>query len=89
MAIDEIELWIVKLYGEITYDEVRFPMFGWSIVAAVVPVMGGVVIGMGQSRQLANHDLYLNLTDNTELKVGLPDWWQKRADERKAGKRDG
>ena len=89
MAMDNIEAWIVGRYGRITYDEVQFPQFGWSIVAAVVPVMGGVAIGMGIGRQLGNHDLYLKLTNGGELESALPEWWQQRADKRKESGSDG
>ncbi|WP_145284976.1 hypothetical protein [Rosistilla oblonga] len=46
------------------------------IVAAAVPLLRGVQIGMGPSRQLAIHDLYLRLTTNPELETSLPTWWQ-------------
>ncbi|WP_417740614.1 hypothetical protein [Rosistilla oblonga] len=80
-ASDEIERWVVERYGPIESEHVDMPQFyGCAIVAAAVPLLRGVQIGMGPSRQLAIHDLYLRLTTNPELETSLPPWWQKRVE---------
>jgi hypothetical protein len=76
--LDDVELWVSDHYGKITTASVDFPQFGWSITSVVVRVMDGVEIGMGQSRQLAIHDLYLRLTSRPTLETQLPAWWQSR-----------
>jgi hypothetical protein len=78
IVLDDIELWVNDKYGPITTEEVDFPQFGWKITAVAVPLLNGVQIGMGQSRQLAIHDLYLRLTTKPELETSLPHWWQQR-----------
>ncbi len=78
-ASDEVERWVVDRYGPIETEYVDMPQFEDGIVVAVaVPLLRGVQIGMGSSRQLAIHDLYLRLTTNPELETSLPPWWQKR-----------
>ncbi|WP_145284919.1 hypothetical protein [Rosistilla oblonga] len=78
-ASDEVERWVVDKYGPIETEHVGMPQFvDCIIVAAAVPLLRGVLIGMGPSRQLAIHDLYLRLTTNPELETSLPPWWQKR-----------
>jgi hypothetical protein len=81
MALDDIELWIVDHYGPITYDSVVAPLV--QVHVACVPLLNGMAIGMGPTRQLAVHDLYHDLTNSTST-VGKPDlpalplFWHER-----------
>ena len=80
--LDDVEQWVTEHYGEITTSEVDFPQFGWKVVSAVVPLYeSGIAIGMGMSRQLAIHDLYLDLVSHPTLKTSLPPFWQRRRSE--------
>ncbi len=76
--LDEIEKWVAEHYGRITTESVDFPQFGLSIACCAVRTMGGISMGMGQSRQLAIHDLYRSLTLQPELETALPPFWQDR-----------
>ena len=77
-TMDTVEEWVVANYGPITTDQVEIAPLGCTVTAVAVRLFSGLAIGMGTSRQLAIHDLYLSLTRKPTLKTALDPFWKAR-----------